>query len=50
MTNHVYLESGWCICGYHRDDGRQERDTVPLLARSEIRQTLDQHRTKADTK
>ena len=41
MTDpHYYLDSGWCVCGHHRDDGRRERDTPKLLTVSEIRSML----------
>lgn len=37
---HRYLESGWCICGHHRDDGRNERDQVEPLEPTTIRTIL----------
>lgn len=37
---HAYLESGWCTCGHHRDDGRSERDETPPLDRTAIRAIL----------
>lgn len=40
MTEHTYLESGWCICGHHRDDGRRDRDAPILPTRDEIRTIL----------
>lgn len=40
MTEHTYLPSGWCTCGHHRDDGRNERDTITRPTVSEIRQIL----------
>lgn len=38
---HVYLPSGWCTCGHHRDDGTRDRpapDTIPT--REQIRAIL----------
>jgi hypothetical protein len=41
VTEHVYLESGWCICGKHRDDGRRDRNAQENLpTRDEIRAIL----------
>lgn len=40
---HGYTASGWCRCGHHRDDGRNERDHPPRLTREQIRDTLTQH-------
>ncbi len=40
MEEHHYLESGWCICGHHRDDGKRNRDHSPELTRAEIRSIL----------
>ncbi|WP_177243882.1 hypothetical protein [Microbacterium sp. AR7-10] len=41
MTEHVYLESGWCSCGHHRDDGRRDDRSTPYLpTRAEIRAIL----------
>lgn len=40
MTEHRYLESGWCTCGHHRQDGRNERDDVNRPTRAEIRTIL----------
>lgn len=37
---HRYLESGWCICGHHRNDGRNERDTITQPTIAEIRSIL----------
>lgn len=37
---HYYLESGWCICGHHRDDGRRERATIHRPTIAEIRSIL----------
>lgn len=40
MPEHSYLESGWCICGHHRQDGHRENKPVPVLTRQEIREIL----------
>lgn len=40
VIEHRYLESGWCICGHHRDDGRQERDGIQRPTVAEIRNIL----------
>lgn len=40
VIEHQYLESGWCICGHHRDDGRQERDQINRPTVAEIRGIL----------
>lgn len=40
MTEHTYLESGWCTCGHHRDDGRKDRDRHGIPPRDEIRRIL----------
>lgn len=40
MDGHRYLESGWCICGHHRDDGRNERTQIAQPTIAEIRDTL----------
>lgn len=40
VIEHHYLESGWCICGHHRDDGRRERDTFTKPTVAEIRSIL----------
>jgi len=37
---HRYLESGWCSCGHHRKDGRQDRDHTELPTIAEIRAIL----------
>jgi len=37
---HYFLESGWCICGHHRIDGRNERDQPELPTIAEIRAIL----------
>lgn len=37
---HRYLESGWCVCGHHRDDGRRERTPIAQPTVSEIRNIL----------
>lgn len=37
---HRYLDSGWCTCGHHRDDGRNERDTITRPSIDEIRAIL----------
>lgn len=38
---HVYEpSSGWCSCGHHRDDGRNERDRTDQLTIAEIRELL----------
>lgn len=38
--DHVYLESGWCVCGHHRADGRNERDRIEQPSIAEIRAIL----------
>lgn len=39
-TEHVYLASGWCSCGHHRQDGRNERDAFERPTIAEIRAIL----------
>lgn len=43
---HRYLDSGWCICGHHRDDGRNERDRVLQPTVAEIRAILTAYEPK----
>lgn len=40
MEEHYYLESGWCICSHHRDDGRRERDQIDQPTIATIRAIL----------
>lgn len=41
MNDHYYLDSGWCICGHHRDDGTRDRpDPSTIPTRDEIRSIL----------
>lgn len=37
---HRPTESGWCSCGHHRDDGRNERDAITRPTIAEIRSIL----------
>lgn len=37
---HAYLASGWCTCGHHREDGRNERDHITPPTIAEIRDIL----------
>lgn len=37
---HRYLDSGWCICGHHRADGRRARDNFTRPTIAEIRTIL----------
>lgn len=37
---HRYLESGWCICGHHRDDGQREKGPILRPTVAEIRTIL----------
>lgn len=46
MEDHHYLESGWCICGHHRDDGRRERTPVERPTVAEIRAILTAYEPK----
>ncbi len=40
---HEPTTSGWCQCGHHRDDGRNERDSITRPTVAQIRHTLAQH-------
>lgn len=40
VIEHRYLDSGWCICGHHRDDGRREQTTITQPNIAEIRAIL----------
>lgn len=41
--DHVPTPSGWCQCGHHRDDGRQEKSEPRRLNRAEIRALLAEY-------
>lgn len=47
---HRYLESGWCICGHHRDDSRNERDLIEPPTVAEIRAILGPTYQPKDTR
>lgn len=40
MQDHTYLTSGWCSCGHHRNDGRNERTPITRPTIAEIRAIL----------